>query len=492
MHALAPTHLFYDADSTLFRLNWHEPLPGTEVPEAVVQEIWRDQRMRAAGLRTTGGEPVEVIAPGELNTDGGPDFRMARLRIGDTVWFGDVEIHTTSRGWRDHAHDTDARYNSVVLHVVLQPDLWTGSLRRADGTALPELVLAPHLDGSLRDRLFRFFTRATPARPCAWGFAGVPRADFEAWLRACAAERLTRRAERYASRPDLHTAVYAEAAAALGYRPNAEPMRRLSARVNLSDLVTLRSAQDREALLLGMAGLLPGTGALAALEDDVTRAYAAGLLRRFEAIQPRDHAPLVATEWQYARLRPANFPELRIAQLAALAAPGALLSGDGIDACANLLRRRAPERAFHDLFDAAPHPFWETHYRIDRASAAHPTHIGATTRRRVLVNVLLPAALAAAGMRDAVRGHALHLLATLPAEDDRLTRSFTFPDAWKPSLLHTQGLHELERSYCVARRCLSCAVGQHLVTTDAVSSGNDPSCPPCSSDSFTSTSALTP
>src|SRR5690606_10324207 len=98
-------------------------------------------RFDTAGLTTTEGAPVVVFDPGRPNTDAGPDFVGARLRIGETDWRGSVEVHTTSSGWFAHRHHTDPRYNSVVLHVTLHADVWTGGLTRADGTAIPEIVL---------------------------------------------------------------------------------------------------------------------------------------------------------------------------------------------------------------------------------------------------------------------------------------------------------------------------------------------------------------
>lgn len=490
------TRLFYDTSPSVVRLTWHEPLPGSDVPEAVVQAIWQEQRLTRGALRTTSGAPVEVIFPGQPNADGGPDFRFARLRIGETVWFGDVEVHTTSRGWHDHRHADDPVYNSVVLHVVLQPDLWTGRLHRSDGTALPELVLAPHLDGAFRARLVHFFTRPAAARPCAWGFDRLTASTLHAWLAECARERLLRQRAAFEATPEasLLDRVYEAVAAGLGFRPNAAPMRRLAVRVPLAELRILRSARDREALLLGMAGLLPASpAATGGASRAADHAYEASLVERFEALRPRGHAPLGATEWQYTRLRPANFPEVRIVQLAALTAPGGPLSEAGWQRVCAALAGGHVEAMLADL-DAEPHAYWQSHYRLGVPAAAHPARIGRTTGLRLLVNAFLPAALAAAEGDPALLDAALSILRALPAEDDRLVRSFSFPPGVRPRLIDTQGLHELDQAYCRASRCLACAVGRTLLGRSAVSS--DPAHPlasaPCSSASSTSPFAPTP
>ncbi len=481
-----PATLFYSSEAPLLRLAWHEPSAQVAVPEVVVQEIWRAQRLRAAELRTTGGLPVQVLDPGTLNVDGGPDFRNARLRIGDTVWFGDVEIHTTSRGWIDHGHNRDARYGRVVLHVALYPDLWTGSLVRSDGTALPELVLSSYLDSHLRERLVQFFTRQAQTRPCAWGVHHVPAAEREVWLRTCAEARLARRAERYALADDPAQLLYEDVAAALGHRPNTEPMRELARRVSRHDLATLRSSRDREALLFGMAGLLPDDAT--PIECPEARARIEDLRTRFIALQPRDTHPMDALAWQYARLRPSNFPELRIAQFAALAHQTTLFSPGRQQQLAEMLLGAVRPDTFFDLLSATPDPFWTVHYRFARAAAYHSVAIGRETRLRLLVNVLIPAALAALprSMRAAGTRQALHLLGQMPPEDNHLVRGFNPEWIAKPSLVHTQGMHELDTAYCGPQRCLACAVGKRLLAPpDSVSSSHSQPDSSCSSASFT-------
>lgn len=477
----ASTHLFYGTDEPLLKLVWHEPLPGATVPEAAVQDIWAAQRLIPAALRTTGGQRVEVLHPGTLNHDGGPDFSNARIRIGETVWFGDVEIHTTSRGWVDHGHQRDVRYNRVILHVVLQPDLWTGELTRADGTSLPELVLAPHLDAPFRSRLGAFFTATPATRPCAWGSGHISERTTQTWLREQVTTRLQQRRDVFEQAPSLRVELYRQTASALGYRPNAAPMRELALRVPLEDLCVLRSQRDREALLLGMAGLLPATPDPVSSQGR-SAGYVADLRRRFEALRPLNVAPVEEASWQYARLRPANAPDLRIAQLAALVRPAGLT--EQVQTLSDLLERSAPPETFLHYLEATPDMFWTEHYRLSSPSASHPHGIGRTTQIRLLVNVLLPAALAAA--RDQTRSldRALDLLETLPAENDRVARAFDFLALPRKSLLHTQGLHELDRAFCQPQRCLACAIGRTVL--DAPSPIAFPVS--CSSGSSTSTS----
>ena len=138
----------------------HEPVPdGASVPEALVQDLWEAQRFDRAGLTTTDGDPVRILDPGVLNTDAGPDFSNAHIRIGGVDWHGDVEIHVRSGAWFDHSHNDDERYDRVVLHVTLHPDLHTGRIPRSDGSLIPEVVLAPRLQRPLQSMLRAFYKR---------------------------------------------------------------------------------------------------------------------------------------------------------------------------------------------------------------------------------------------------------------------------------------------------------------------------------------------
>ncbi len=450
----------------------HEPAPTQRpVPEMLVHDLWQAQRFQRADLRTSDGRSITILDPGRLNTNGGPDFRAARLRIGDLEWGGDVEIHTTSSDWFAHGHHQDAHYNATVLHVTLHADVWTGGLLRPDGTLLPELVLYPHLEDALRTLLYDFYTRAQNGILCAGRWAEVPEALRRSWIRRLARERVdektARLAQAYLAAPDLEALLHERLFAGLGYAPNAEPMADLARRLPLSLVRTLGDVTDIEALHLGTAGLLPEPPDL--LESDRASAdYAMDLRARFARLRAEhDIAAMEKTSWQFFRLRPANFPPLRIAQAAALVAPGGLLRRDPLGALLHALADADPVAALRKtLGSARPPAFWDEHVRLEKKTKPRDPSIGRQRVDTLLVNTALPVLLLHAeqserpGLAEAVRA----VLEKLPAgSGDRVTRRFAKLGTRPKSALEAQGLHQLYRTRCEKARCLQCAVGRFLL-----------------------------
>lgn len=449
----------------------HEPDARVRhVPETVIQDAWRTRRFDASELATTTGEPVTVLHPGFLNADAGPDFTSARLRIGAVEWGGDVEVHRTSGEWIEHRHDADPRYDRVVLHVTLIADRHTGKLRRADGTVIPEVVLYPLLQDSLRSLLVRFYTRPAPAFYCADSWAHVPGGVKRAWVRTLGYERLAARkralADAFLTAPDLDALLYERIMRALGYAKNADPMEALARRVPLRRLAALPDRRDAEALLFGAAGLLPSPRDLLGA-DRASIEYVTDLRARLDRVPAIDPVPpLQPTVWSRARLRAASLPTRRIAQAAALFGPGGTLRDEPLARLNAAALGPKPLPALrHLLTDARPSTFWQTHFDFGRDTKPGTARIGRGHADRVLVNAVLPTLLVAADQHDdpALRDAAFGLYETLPAGSDRVTRMFEQRGTVPASALESQGLHQLYRTRCTVGHCLSCRVGRHVL-----------------------------
>lgn len=450
----SPVSHAYAGSAGLTLVTWHEPPVGAAVPETVVHDLWSRQAFRTP-LRLVDGRRLDVVAPGRLNTGGGPDFADARLRLDGELVAGDVELHVRSSTWRAHRHETDPRYDRVALHVVLHADESTGRLCRPDGSVLPELVLAPYLAEPLRDRLAAAPSPSTAPMPCAWGFPALADAELRAWLRTLARLRLRRRVrEVEAAGSDLGRTLFVRTARTLGYRANADAFSALAERLPNGLLPRLPDPLDREAVLLGLAGLLPDDP-----EDDASKAYVADLRRRFLRLAP-DAVPMRPLTWNRARLRPAATPELRLAQLAALACPTRLFGPGGVAALAHAFTSPDALPRVLAALAAAPGPFWSTHYRFERQAAPHPTSLGADTVAATIVNALLPVAVAA----GASEAQALRVLEALPMERDAVTARFALPKgAVRPSASVSQALHEWHGALCTQGRCLDCPTGKALL-----------------------------
>ena len=459
--AMTPSKSFtYTISDQVLQVVLHEPPADLrQIPEALIHDLWLHQRFANGDLTTVDGAPVMILAAGRHNHDAGPDFLDARLRIGSTLWSGAVEIHTTSGIWIDHGHDHDERYNSTILHVVLYNDMWTGRLHRPDGTPLPELVLYPHLDAPLRRLLHSFYTRRSRHIFCASGWSRVPEVVRTPYLRRLALERMLDKRRALIATGNLETGLYHGILAGLGYSKNAAAMRALACSVSLSQVRSLEAAFDVEALFLGVSGLIPAPSDLLDADRE-TADYAMDLRDRFERLNHRfGIEPMPATSWRFFRLRPANFPPLRIAQAAALFHPETgLLSKEPIHRLRAALGMPDPLGALRALFAVELSPFWSNHVRLDRRTPSRSAAIGRERIDALLVNVILPAL---AESPDG--GPAFALLERLKSPDDEVLKPFRELGTEPASALEAQGLHQLYRTRCAEAKCLSCDIGAHLL-----------------------------
>ena len=465
---VAPPH-FYGFDETVYEVALHEPGGAERVPEALVQDLWRTQRFDAAGLTTSDGAPLAVLDPGTLNTDSGPDFTGAILRIGATEWRGDVEIHTASSGWFDHRHHLDVRYDAVVLHVALQADIWTGGLLRADGTPIPELILYPRLQAPLRKLIHAFYTRSAQDLLCAPRWRDVPADVRDPWIDKLAAERVREKTERLAqacsSPTDLPQLLHEHLFAGLGYAKNDDAMRSVAQRLPRSLTKRFSDVRDLEALHFGVAGLL-STPADLLQSDRATADYVMNLRERFDRLQHRfEISVMEKTSWRFFRLRPANFPTLRLAQAVALLTPGGLLREDPVGKLAAALRSDDAISALRKALRAQPSVFWNTHVRLESAIRPRKAALGRSRIDTLIANAVTPAMLlhaehtGDAGLEAAV----WDVLHRLPATPDEVTRRFKALGTRPQRALMAQGLHQLYRTRCTEARCLSCPIGAFLL-----------------------------
>lgn len=461
----------YTVDDATVAVTLHEPRPAVRVPEPLVHALWHEQRFDRRSLCTTTGAPLDILSPGTPNTDSGPDFIDAHLRIDGMTWRGAVEIHTTSSDWFAHSHHEDPRYNSVVLHVTLHADTWTGGLLRADQSALPELVLAPRLDRRLGRLLHHFHTQPDQDLLCAPQWDRVPASIRSSWIERLARQRMRDKAhrlsERFQARPDWDQLLYERLFAGLGYAKNDAAMETLTDRLPLSLLRRLDDPLDREALAFGTAGLLPAPGKLA--DARATADHVMALRTRFRRLRARYAIPpMERTQWTFFRLRPANFPPLRLAQGLAWLGHDGLLRQDPLGRLLHAIRSAAPLDALRDALQARPHAFWETHLRLEKPTAPRNPALGKSRIDTLIINAVLPVLLVLADQRTEpeLETRVIDALHALPPPRDRVTRRFAALGTRPASAFEAQGMHHLYRRYCQPGHCLSCAIGRSVLGLD--------------------------
>jgi len=453
-----------------YRITLHEPAHNhLDVPESVVQDIWATQQFQTSALKTVQNATLLVLDPGKLNSDQGPDFLGARIQIDGTIWAGHIEIHTHSGCWVDHRHDQDAHYNSVILHVVLQQDIWTGGITRQDGTSVAELVLYPYLQKPLRSLMYSFFTRRDTDILCTSGWDAIDRSVVFPYVRTLARERLISKYGKYCDRSpetprafekQLHMLVFR----ALGYAQNAEAMTLLAHRIPTDLAHEITCGQDLEALYLGVSGLLPFPSEL--LDFDRNSAdYVMDLRDRYERLQIEYQIPEMKKEmWSLFRLRPANFPHLRIAQAAGLFAPFRLFHTGALKALMTLHLQVKPLRVLRALLDVSLSPFWNTHYRIDKRTKPRSSCIGRQRVDTIICDAILPVLLhyAEANNDQVSQSGFLDMLKSIPAKEDDVVRKFIEIGLKPRNACDVQGLHQLYRTRCQKIRCLSCDIGKYI------------------------------
>ncbi len=441
--------------------------PAGAPAETLLQRIWAHQRLRREALATFDGRPLTVLHPGFPNPEGGPDFRDAVLRFGESApTSGDVEVDLRPAAWRQHGHDRNPAFRAVCLHVV-----W--SAPAGEALPLPTLALADVLDAPL-DQLQDQLAAADPtALPAAWhGACAAPLATLApetltALLDQAALTRLRLKTARFAAHARLvgwSRALRTGLLGALGYKHNVWPMRRLA---ELSDLLLAEldarppDPFEIQVRLLGLAGLLPEP---AAARHPAARAWLRrawdGWWRWREGLA--DHL-LPSTVWRLHGTRPANHPQRRLA----LAAHWLATPAWEDRWTAWLADRPEPRHAvatLHRLLLPGADPFWERHWTVNSAPLPAPRPLlGAARATDLAINVLLPwlLARAEAGAEPGWAGHVRRLCLAWPAGQDnavlRLARQRLLAGRPLPRPLRAasqQGLLQIAADFCAASNAL--------------------------------------
>ena len=424
--------------------------------EDFLHYVWQHQYFEKTDLRTADGEEIQVLRPGHRNADAGPDFLNARLRLGDVEWNGAVEIHLRASDWARHNHQVDPKYDQVVLHVIGSHD---ADVNRTNGSRIPALALQARLAPELLAR-YHALVEAPPAAPlpCAPLLSLVPEITKTMMTERALLERVERKADTIMALhqhlgQDWEATAYHALMAAFGFQKNNEPLARLAKALPLAVLRRHRHDQRQlEALLFGQAGFL--------VENDETAAddYIRDLRQEHEFLRYKynlGETALLVHEWNYLRLRPANFPPVRLGQLAGLlhARPAlfdALLTAQSVAALTEFFRAPVPE-------------YWRTHFRPGRAGKVPA--LGKASTDLLITNVVIPLRVAYARHlgQSALVESSIALLGELPAEHNQYTDVYQVLGFTHRTAADSQGLLALHNTYCTPRRCLQCAIGSRLV-----------------------------
>lgn len=419
--------------------------------EDFLQYLWKTRCFDHHYLITTEGEPVEIIRQGMHNRDSGPDFFNARIRIGETLWAGNVEVHLRASDWKRHRHDDDEAYQNVILHVVYEAD---EPLYRSSGELIPTLELNGRIDLKLYDK-YQELRRSRGWIPCAKQLAGVDSLTLTGWLGRMMVERLETRSETILQQ--LHQnnfnwdeCFYRHLARYFGMKVNADPFEWLAASLPYQILAKHADHVNQvEALVFGQAGLLP--------EKDGDE-YARRLQKEYRFLRRKYQlSPLSPSHWKFMRMRPVNFPTVRLAQFASLMMRSPRL----FRAC---LEARGPEELVA-LFSVRTSPYWHYHYRFGMPAERRTKSLGLLSVRTLIINTVAPF-LFVYGRRTGDESYcerALDILTSLEPEVNVITEGWKMHGIVAASAFESQALLQLKKQYCDRKLCLDCGIGCSLL-----------------------------
>jgi hypothetical protein len=423
------------------------------VTETFLHYIWQFQYFRKDDLKTSEGEPVQVFQPGIRNSNAGPDFSEAKIKIGKLEWRGSVEIHIKSSGWNDHHHSVDQAYEKVVLHVV-----WENNrpILRTDGSIMPTLELKDRVDPSLWDRYKKLYT-STESIPCANSWNNIPNVTKLSMLDKTVVQRLELKARDVKTvfaknHNDWEETCYQLVSKNFGFKVNAEPMLRLAQVLPYRILLKhLDKPMQIEALLFGQAGFLENVN-----EDD----YLADLKREYRLLSRKynlEAHQMKVVQWRFLRLRPANFPTVRLAQLASL-----------LTTQRNLFSKIIESSTFNQiicLLTIHQSEYWRNHYQPGKKSKMNVPSIGISSIHNVIINTIAPLLTAYGQIHDeqSYIDRSIDALQHMPAENNKIIREWIDLGYKVSSAFDSQGLIELYNNFCLKRRCLDCMVGINII-----------------------------
>ena len=418
--------------------------------EIFLHHVWKSLFYNPGSLTTQDGRKVEVISPGRLNVDQGPDFLNAELRIGEEKWFGHVEIHVHSEDWYRHGHQRDANYNAVVLHVVYESN--GKEIIREDGTSIPEVTLQ---GGILADVLVKHQQLVTSKRdiPCGPMLRDIPQLHIGNWLDRLGVERLQVKIGEAQKRlqetvQDWEQVLWEELAAILGGPVNQHAFRELAREVPIRILKKYAKCSLKvEALLYGASGLLG--------EQVKGEKYVEYLRAEWGHLSFKHDLGMIRISMKRLRMRPPGFPSVRISQLANLIWHFPDLN--------DLLLEGGSEALLNVSIQASM--YWDTHYLFGKPGPPKVKKLGRPVKEAMITNTLLPITYLYhyAHGREEPPGGVAERLEKMRPEENRIVRMFRDHGIKPENALRSQGMVRLKKVFCDQKKCLTCALGLKII-----------------------------
>lgn len=421
--------------------------------ERLLQFIWQFQYFNHDNLVTTDEKPLQIVKPGNFNSNQGPDFLEAQIRINKTLWAGNIEIHVQATDWNLHNHSSDPNYSNIILHVVWNNN---ANILLPDGKTIPTIEMQPLVANSMIEKYNRLMQKDQFVS-CCNQLPALSDLAWISWKERLAVERLIRKSTYVIERVKKSNNHWEETfwrliARNFGIKINSEIFEEIAASIPLNILAKHKSQINQlEALLFGQGGLLATE-----MEDKYYRL----LQREYKLLAAKFKLQPVNRKPDFLRMRPANFPTVRLAQLAMLIHQSHHLFSKVLDA------KNISE--LYRLLNITANDYWHYHYRFGETTVYHPKVLGKSMTDNILINTIIPL-LYAYGQHKGkltIQNRAIAFLSQIPAEKNTITRNWEKYGITNLTALDSQALIELKNNYCEPLLCLECAVGNKILKSE--------------------------
>ena len=419
--------------------------------EDFLHYLWKYRKFDTTNLKTVLEEELFIVSVGQHNINSGSDFFNAQIKIGKQLWAGNVEIHVKSSNWFLHNHEQDKAYDNVILHVVWEHDI---DVFRKDNTSIATLVLKDLVNKEVLNNYEKLFSKSNTWINCENDFKDVDDFVLNNWLDRLYFDRLERKAKTIESllkesKNDWEAVLFKMLAKNFGLKVNGESFFSLAKSMDFFIIRKVKSKQHTlEALLFGQAGLL---------NSDIENGYYLNLVKEYEFlirkfnIKNNHVLPL-----QFFRLRPPNFPTIRLSQLACLYNERQNLFSKIVET-ENL-------NAFYDLFKVATSEFWNTHYTFEKESKTAIKKVTKSFIDLLLINTILPIKFCYAKQQGTqVDTTIIKIAKAIASEKNSIIDAFNNLKKASKSSFESQAFIQLKTEYCDKNKCLQCAVGNALI-----------------------------
>ena len=420
-----------------------------KIPEDYIQFAWKFKLYNQENL-TCQGERIEVLDPGEQNTSSGPDFFNARVKIGNTIWAGNVEIHNKASDWFNHEHHSDPAYDSVILHVVLYKDK---DIFRMNGEEIPAIEISL-IERNIEE--YRSLVMNNYKLPCIKKISRIDKVFMRDWISKMMISRLQDKTELVIktlekNQYDWEETFYHFLGKSFGFRINSIPFSMLAETVPLRILLRLRNNSfSINAILFGQAGFL---------EDLISGdEYYDALRKEFKSLNSMlPQKALSAHSWQFMRSRPPNFPTVRISQFAGLIVRRFPMFADILE-CNEISKLRK-------MFMISTDKYWEDHMLFGHITKRRKYSLGRESADIIIINAIIPVLFAYAKfrMKNEVQDRIIRFLEDLPPEKNEYMNTWKNAGITPESAFDSQALLHLSKNYCKYRRCLECVIGSRII-----------------------------